>query len=184
MTTKESYDIIQHNINVSKLAEAFALHIQLSEEECQMIAVAGVFLDLGKIAMDYKVFMKKDKLTDNEYEYIKQHSSKSTEILIQSHLISRRILACIIHHHENYNGTGYPSKVSGEAIPIGARILKICDVYYALTEMRPYRKDYCHEEAIKIMEREKENFDPDLLDKFIKYVSRKKEQSQTRDDKC
>lgn len=174
MTTKESYEIVQHNINVSKLAEAFARFLQLSVEECQMIAVAGVFLDLGKIAMDYKVFMKKDKLTDKEYDYIKQHSTKSTQILIQSHLISREILGCIIHHHENYNGSGYPSKISGESIPIGARILKICDVYYALTEVRPYRKDYCHEDALKIMKTEKENFDPYLLNKFIEYISQKR----------
>jgi HD-GYP domain-containing protein (c-di-GMP phosphodiesterase class II) len=173
MTTKDSYEIIQHNMKVSKLAEAFANYLGLSEEIAQMIAVAGVFIDIGKIAMDYKVFSKEKPLTEQEFEYIKQHASKSTEILIQSNLISRDILSCIVHHHESYNGDGYPTKVKGNAIPIGARVIKLCDVYYALTEERPYRKGYSHEEAINIMEKEREKYDPDLLNPFIEFINHK-----------
>lgn len=170
MTTKDSYEIVQHNMNVSKMAEAFCHYLKLDENECQTVAVAGVFLDLGKIAMDYRVFTKAEALTKKEFDYVKQHASKSTELLIQSNLISKEILACIIHHHENYDGTGYPTKVKGESIPFGARVLKICDVYQALTEPRPYRKFFCHEEAVKIMNKEREVYDPELLEQFVNFI--------------
>lgn len=170
MTTKDSYEIVQHNINVSKMAEAFAQYLALSEEQCQMIAVAGVFIDLGKIAMDYKVFTKPGILTDAEFDYVKQHASKSTQMLIQSNMISKDILSCIIHHHENYNGTGYPSKAKGESIPLGARVLKICDVYQALTEPRPYRKYFSHQDALRIMQEEKAVYDPEIISKFVPFI--------------
>ena len=97
MTTDDSYEIIQHNIKVSQMAESFTRYMALSEETAKTVAVAGVFIDLGKIAMDYKVFTKKEMLTEQELLYIQQHASKSTEVLIQSNLISRDILAFIIH---------------------------------------------------------------------------------------
>lgn len=171
MTTEDSYEIVQHNIKVSQLAESFSHYLNLPEEKCQLIAVAGVFIDLGKIAMDYSVFNQKRSLTFDEFEYVKQHASKSTEILIQSHLISREILACIIHHHENYDGTGYPSKLKEDAIPQGARILKLCDVYLALTEKRPYRTSYSQIDAIAIITSENRKFDPILIEAFIKFVN-------------
>ncbi|MDA3845061.1 MAG: HD domain-containing protein [Vallitaleaceae bacterium] len=172
MTTKDSYGIVQHNINVSRLSEAYARELRLSEEQCQVIAVAGVFLDLGKIAMDFKVFTKLGTLTEEEFFYIKQHASKSTQLLIQSNLISKDILSCIIHHHESYDGSGYPSKVKGETIPLGARILKICDVYLALLEARTYRDHYSHMDAINIMLDEKQIYDPELIDKFIPFINK------------
>lgn len=172
MTTKDSYTIVQHNINVSRLAEAFARDMELPEEQCQIVAVAGVFIDLGKIAMDFKIFQKPTSLTDEEFEYVKQHPSKSTQLLIQSNLISKDILSCIIHHHESYDGTGYPAKAKGETIPLGGRILKICDVYMALKESRPYREQFSHMDAIHIMKEDKHIFDPELLDKFIVFIEK------------
>lgn len=173
MTTEDSYEIVQHNIEVSKMAEAFAHFLDMPEEKCKMIAVAGVFIDLGKIAMDFSVFQQKRILTFDEFEYVKQHASKSTEILIQSNLISREILSCIIHHHENYDGTGYPSKLREGAIPEGAMILKICDVYKALTEKRPYRTSYSHKEALVIMLGEKYKYNPALIDAFEQFIELK-----------
>lgn len=178
MTTKDSYEIVQHNINVSKMAEAFGEYLELPEEQCQIIAVAGVFIDLGKIAMDYKVFTKPGSLTDEEFEYVKQHASKSTQMLIQSNLISREILSCIIHHHENYDGTGYPSKAKGESIPLGARVIKICDVYQALTEPRPYRKYFSHEDTMEVMLKEKYLYDPELIEKFVPFIESYRENKE------
>lgn len=171
MTTDDSYEIVQHNIKVSQLAEAFSRYIKLPEDKSRLVSVAGVFIDLGKIAMDYSVFNQKRSLTTEEFEYVKQHASKSTEILIQSNLISREILACIIHHHENYDGTGYPSKLKEDAIPEGARILKICDVYLALTEIRPYRKSYTHQEAMEIIDKESHKYDPMFLKNFEEFIA-------------
>lgn len=178
MTTKDSYSIVQHNINVSRLAEAFAKDLGLSEEQSQMVAVAGVFIDLGKIAMDFKVFKKPGLLTHDEFEYVKQHPSKSTQLLIQSNLISKDILSCIIHHHESYDGTGYPAHAKGETIPLGGRILKICDVYLALKESRPYRQNYSHMDAVSIMIKEKKVYDPELIDKFVVFINKYEQEQQ------
>jgi len=145
-----------------------------------VVAVAGVFIDLGKIAMDFKVFTKVGSLTEDEFTYIKQHASKSTQLLIQSNLISKDILSCIIHHHENYDGSGYPSKVKGEGIPLGARILKICDVYLALLESRTYRDHFSHIEAINIMLKEKPTYDPELIEKFVPFINKYHEEKNNK----
>lgn len=174
MSIKQSYDIVQHNIRVSKLAERIAYAVGLEDEVCQCIAVSGVFIDLGKMAMDADVFNSTRDLTKDEFEYVKQHTTKSTQILMQANHISKDVLMNIIHHHENYDGTGYPNGLIGEQIPIGSRILKICDVFYALVEKRAYREDYSKKEAIQIMDKETEKFDPALMPIFKDMVTSSK----------
>lgn len=171
MSIKQSYDIVQHNIRVSKLAERIAYAIGLDDDVCQCIAVSGVFMDLGKMAMNPEVFSNSRDLTEDEYEYVKQHTTKSTQILMQANHISKDVLMNIIHHHENYDGTGYPNHLIGEQIPVGARILKICDVFYALVEKRPFREDYSKKEAMQIMEKQPEHFDPAIIPVFRDIVS-------------
>lgn len=170
MNIKENYDIVQHNMRVSKLAEKVAYGLNLNEEICQTIAVSGVFIDFGKMAMDSKVFNSKRNLTEEEYEYVKQHTTISTQMLMQANYISKDILMNIIHHHENYDGSGYPSKLIGNQIPIGARILKLCDVYYALIEKRPFREGYPKKEALLIMEKEIETMDAKIFEVFKEFV--------------
>lgn len=174
MSIKESYNIVQHNIRVSKLAERIAYAIGLEDEVCQCIAVSGVFIDLGKMAMDPEVFNNTRDLTEDEYEYVKQHTTKSTQILMQANHISKDVLMNIIHHHENYDGTGYPNQLVGNQIPVGARILKICDVFYALVEKRPFREDYSKKEAIQIMDKEPAQFDPAIIPIFRDIVTSSK----------
>lgn len=170
MSIKETYDIVQHNIRVSKLSEKIAYAMGLDEEICQCIAVSGVFIDLGKMAMNKEVFNNTRDLTEDEYAYVKQHTTKSTQMLMQANHISKDVLINIIHHHENYDGTGYPANLVGEQIPIGARILKICDVFYALLEKRPFREDYSKKDAMQIMDKEVEKFDPKILPVFKEIV--------------
>lgn len=174
MSIKESYNIVQHNMRVSKLAEKIAYAIGLDDDVCMCIAVSGVFIDLGKMAMDYEVFNNTRDLTEDEFEYVKQHTTKSTQILMQANHISKDVLINIIHHHENYDGTGYPNRLVGEQIPIGSRILKICDVFYALLEKRPFREDYSKKEAIQIMDKEIEKFDPRIMPIFKDIVQSSK----------
>lgn len=174
MNIKESYNIVQHNIRVSKLAERIAYALGLDDEICQGIAVAGVFMDLGKMAMDNEVFNSSRDLTVDEYEYVKQHTTKSTQILMQANHISKDVLMNIIHHHENYDGTGYPNNLVGNQIPMGARILKICDVFYALVAKRPFREDYSKKEAIQVMDKELHKFDPAIYPIFKDIVTSSK----------
>jgi len=171
MSIKETYEIIQHNIRVSKLAEKVAYSMGLDDETCQSVAVSGLFLDMGKLSMDKEVFSNSRDLTNDEYEYVKQHTTKSTQMLIQASHVSNEVLSSIMHHHENYDGSGYPDGLKGELIPLGARILKICDVFYALLEKRPFREDYSKKEAILIMSKETEKFDPKIMSVFKEVVS-------------
>ncbi len=174
MSIKESYNIVQHNIRVSKLAERIAYAMGLDEEICQCVAVSGVFIDIGKMAMDTEVFNNSRDLTEDEFEYVKQHTTKSTQILMQANHISKDVLINIIHHHENYDGTGYPNALIGEQIPIGSRIIKICDVFYALVEKRPFREDYSKKEAIQIMGKQLSEFDPAIMPIFKDIVTSSK----------
>lgn len=174
MSIKESYNIVQHNIRVSKLAERIAYAMGLDEEVCQCIAVAGVFIDLGKMAMDTEVFNSSRDLTDDEYEYVKQHTTKSTQILMQANHISKDVLMMIIHHHENFDGSGYPNNLVGQQIPLGSRIIKICDVFYALVEKRPFREDYSKKEAIQVMSKQLAEFDPSIMPIFKDIVQNSK----------
>ena len=162
MSVSESYQIVQHNMRVSRLAEKVAYAIGMDDAICQEIAVAGSFIDIGKLDMDAKVFNNTRDLTDDEYNYVKQHTSKSSQMIMQAKLITKEILMDIIHHHENFDGTGYPDGLAGEDIPVGSRILKICDVFFALLEKRPFREDYSKKEALLIMEKQVHHFDPKI----------------------
>lgn len=170
MSIKESYEIVQHNIKVSKLAEKIGYALGLDEEVCQSIAVSGVFIDIGKMSMNPSVFKNTRDLTEEEYAYVKQHTTKSTQMLMQANHISKDVLINIIHHHENYDGSGYPANLVGDQIPIGARILKICDVFFALLEKRAFREDYSKKDAIQIMDKEKNQFDPKIMPVFKEIV--------------
>ena len=86
---------------------------------------------------------------------------------------SENIIKFIFFHHENYDGTGYYMGLKGEEIPIGSRILRICDVYDALVSERPYKKAYTDKEALNIMLEEKKNFDPKFFSVFFYIISRK-----------
>lgn len=174
MSIQESYNIVQHSIRVSKLAERVAYALGLDTEVCQCIAVSGLFIDLGKMAMDSEVFNNTRDLTEDEFDYVKQHTTKSTQILMQANHVSKDVLMNIIHHHENFDGSGYPNNLIGNQIPIGARIIKICDVFFALLEKRPFREDYSKKDAIQVMSREEEKFDPAIMPIFKDIVTSSK----------
>lgn len=170
MTTKESYLLLEHNANVAKLARKISKKLMLSDEFCDGIYIAGMFCDIGKIQMDSKILNQKNQLTTAEFDYLRRHSSMSTQILVQLNIINSNVLTDIIHHHENYDGSGYPAKLKGEQIPLGSRILRMCDAYFALLEDRPYRVSFSKEAAIEILQKEKEKYDPTIYRCFMEVV--------------
>ena len=174
MTIKNSYDIVQHNIRVSRLAERVAYGIGLEDDECYTISIAGAFIDIGKMSMRMDVFNKTRDLTDEEFEYVKQHTTKSVQMSMQVDEMPKEVFVSIIHHHENYDGSGYPDGLVGEDIPIGARILKICDVFYALIEKRAFREDYSKRNALQFMNKNKYQFDPKIFAIFKEIIGSSK----------
>lgn len=162
-----------HSERVAKYSYILSATLGLSIEDCTQIYVASLLHDVGKIGIPDAVLLKPGKLEDSEYELIQQHGTLSGKILEK--MENFKYLAPMVrHHHEDFNGGGYPDGLQGKAIPLGARIISIADVFDALTTRRIYRGAMPLEKAISIMDSMQENlkFDPDLYDTFIEIVKK------------
>ena len=141
-----------HSERVSDMALKVCQLIGLKNEDTLKIHIAAHLHDIGKIGVPDAVLNKEGKLTDEEFAYIKKHPIIGAEILGKSHKLSE-LSDIVLMHHERFDGKGYPIGKSGVDIPIGARIIAICDSIDAITSNRCYRKahdfDYCYEEIEK-----------------------------------
>jgi|GEM_PF-335899 len=129
-----------HSERVGDLAQKVAQRLDLDEKTIMSIKVAGNLHDLGKIAIPDSILLKKGPLTKNEFELIKQHTNIGADILSQ-HEEHRTASEFVRYHHENYDGSGYPYGLRGEDIPLGARIIRVCDSYDVITSPRPYKNE-------------------------------------------
>ena len=133
----------------------------------QAIEAAALLHDTGKIAVPEHILNKPGKLTPAEFEKMKRHAPIGAEIL-SSIEFPYPVVPIVRHHHENWDGTGYPDKLKGEAIPLGARLLSVVDCYDALTSDRPYRRRMTDAQALTILqERRGTMYDPAVVDAFI-----------------
>ena len=170
MTTSEKYvnqkhllqyslrEQLVHGMRVSNLACGLAKELGLPEDYCYDMAVAGMLHDIGKERVSNALDEDAERLIVEEIHYVRLHSQASYEILKQRGY-SERILQTVMYHHENMDGSGYPENLSGEAIPLGARIIRVCDVYAALTSDRPYRKSFDRKTAVELMIEDIKDFD-------------------------
>ncbi|MGC9043651.1 MAG: HD domain-containing phosphohydrolase [Myxococcota bacterium] len=169
---KDRYTI-GHSERVAKYALELCKGLGLSEEETGRIFQAALLHDIGKIGIRYEELNKPEKLTPKEYEMFKLHPVIGKKIL-QPITFLQDVLPAIYHHHEQYDGSGYPDGLRGDEIPLGARILAIADTYDAMTSDRPYRPALSHEVAIEELKRcSGTQFDPKLVDVFIKVMDKK-----------
>ena len=155
-------------------------HYGLTEQDCQLIATAAVFHDVGKIGIPESILLKPGKLTAKEFEVMKTHTLigdnliKSLEIYHDEPLLQMAAQICR-WHHERYDGGGYPDGLKGEEIPICAQVVSIADVYDALTSARPYKPAFSGEKAIQmILNGECGVFNPVLVDCLLEVVSQQK----------
>jgi putative nucleotidyltransferase with HDIG domain len=156
-----------HSQHVCNYAAALAAKLGWSNEEIEKLRKAALLHDLGKVGIPDGILHKKDKLTDGEFEFIKQHEIISVKILEPIREL-KEILPWILHHHERWNGQGYPHGLAGEAIPMGAQVLALADVFDALVTGRDYKKAFSFEEAVAELERGKgTHFNPEYCDIFI-----------------
>lgn len=157
---EELADAICHGMLVSNMAVLVAKEIGENENFCHEIAVAGLLHDIGKIKMRRYLYQKsEDALQIERVKYVKKHSAYSYEILRKKNAVSLFALEAIYHHHENYDGSGYPDNLKGEEIPLAARILRTCDIFVALTSDRSYRSALDMDTALQVMIDEVKNFD-------------------------
>lgn len=165
---------LNHGIAVSNLAYAVAAELGQDEEFCYQMAIAGMLHDIGKLKLtDYINGQENDPLLIEELKYVRMHSSLGYEEL-KDQGYSELVLQSVLYHHENYDGSGYPSNLRGDSIPLGARILRVCDVYAALSSDRPYRKAFDVSTVIDLMIDEIKNFDMEVFLAFQRVVHNNK----------
>lgn len=159
-----------HSENVMKFTVVLAKHLGLEGKDIEQIKYAGLLHDVGKIGVDEAILNKPGKLTPKEFDQIKKHPELGSRIL-ENVPFFESLVPLIKHHHEFYNGNGYPSGLAGEDIPYGARILSVADAFEAMTSNRPYRKALSHEVAVNIIKKEKgSQFDPEIAEAFLEVV--------------
>lgn len=156
-----------HSDRVSEYAVLIGEHLELSEKDIKTLRIGGLFHDIGKIGVPDSILLKESRLTDDEYSQIKNHPTIGAHILSTSSIF-QEIIPIVKHHHERYDGKGYPSKLAEENIPYLARIVAIADTFDAMTSKRPYRDalpiERVKEEFVKNMGTQ---FDPSLADLFL-----------------
>ena len=157
-----------HSQRVSALSKIIGSIMQLDDQMIKDLEVAGLLHDIGKIGVDQQLLRKDGKLTNEEYEEIKKHPELSYQILKSADSYTK-LADYVLSHHERWDGKGYPRGLSGEDIPLPARIIVIADAYEAITAERAYRKARSHEEAIEeIIRCSGSHFDPKIVDELVK----------------
>jgi putative nucleotidyltransferase with HDIG domain len=148
---------------------ALARHLGITDAaELKALETAALLHDMGKIGVPERILNKPGRLTTTEFEQVKQHVPVGVHILSAIEF-PYPVLPIVRHHHENWDGTGYPDGLSGEAIPIGARVLMVVDCFDALTSDRPYRRRMSTSEAFQILEsRRGTMYDSRMVDAFIR----------------
>ncbi|MEN3008511.1 HD domain-containing phosphohydrolase [Pseudothermotoga sp.] len=161
----------KHSETVKSYAFKMARKLNLDENETRLISCAAMIHDMGKLAIPKTILNKPEKLSPDEFELVKQHPVVAAEIV--KHIKGLEDLATIIrHHHERWDGTGYPDGLAGEDIPLGARIICIADAFEAMTSDRPYRKAMSVEEAVsELLSNAGKQFDPQLVKIFLEILS-------------
>ncbi|HMI47312.1 MAG TPA: HD domain-containing phosphohydrolase [Gemmatimonadaceae bacterium] len=172
MEAKDLY-LRGHSQRVAELAGQLAQELGLEETVCEDLRVAGRLHDVGKIGIREAVLNKPGRLTEDEFEHVKQHVRIGLEILAPLFHI-KQPLKYVEHHHERWDGVGYPLGLSGESIPLGARILCAADTFDALTSKRAYREPL---EPLAALEHLRvdvgKQFDPSVYDALVSVVTKR-----------
>lgn len=162
----------EHSYRVGRLAALIAQEYGCDDGTVMMVDIAARLHDVGKIGVPDAILLKPDKLNDAERQIMRQHTVVGAELLSKSNIPHMQMAEEIArHHHEWWDGSGYPGRLSGTAIPLAARITALADVFDALTHRRPYKKAWPIEEAVaEIASLKGKQFEPELCDIFLTLV--------------
>ena len=163
-----------HSKRVVELSHSLAEALRLNKDEIKTLRFSAAFHDIGKIGIPDKVLLKDTSLNDEEWKIMKSHSTKSEEIVKGLNFENSNIIANIVrHHHEHFDGSGYPDKLKEKEIPIFSRIISIADSYDAMASPRPYHKERNHNEVLNIIKEESGiKHDPELVKLFEKIIEK------------
>ncbi|TLM98285.1 MAG: HD-GYP domain-containing protein, partial [Actinobacteria bacterium] len=159
-----------HSANVSELASGLAQVLGLPGETVQLLELAGLVHDVGKIGISDDILLKAGRLSDEERAAIERHCELGVQILTPARLYD--VLPAVRHHHERWDGAGYPEGLAGHDIPLEARILCVCDAFESMTAGRPYRAARSTEEALdELRACAGTQFDPVITPAFIRMIA-------------
>ncbi len=156
-----------HSLAVSALMITFGRNLGLDEDNVRLLGIGGLVHDLGKMTLPRPILMKPGKLTAEEAGIVRTHPQRGYQLISAIRGTPQEVLDICLFHHEKFDGTGYPHRLVGAQIPYFARIAAICDVYDALTTIRPYKRALSQGEAIDLMMTSQGHFDRELLSAFI-----------------
>ncbi len=169
--TESDYETEEHVERTREMAVRLGKAINLSDTELGRLALLAVLHDIGKIAIPHAILLKPGKLTDEEWEVMKSHTEKGYRIASASKEL-QPIAEYILHHHERWDGNGYPGGQKGEEIPLLSRIITVVDSHDVMVHDRPYHKAMSHEQAVEELLRcSGTQFDPQLVQVFLKVIN-------------
>lgn len=159
-----------HSVAVCALMIALARQLQLDPAQVREAGLAGLLHDIGKMALPDALLNKPGKLSDEEFDQVRQHPQVGQRILLASRQVGGQVLDVCLHHHEKVDGSGYPHRLAGQAIGLFARMGAVCDVYDAITSNRPYKRGWDPAASIHKMAEWKGHFDDRVFQAFVKTV--------------
>jgi len=169
LKTADEYTYM-HSVAVCALMVSLGRQLGLDDAHCRDAGLAGMLHDLGKAAMPQEILNKPGKLTDQEFDIIKTHPVRGYEMLLDGANVSEGAKDVCLHHHERFDGTGYPHKLAGDKISLLARMGAVCDVYDAVTSDRPYKAGWDPAHALSQMATWKGHFDTVVFQSFVKSI--------------
>lgn len=170
LKTKDDYTYM-HSVSVSALMINLARKMRLDEILVREAGMAGLLHDVGKLVIPNDILLKPERLSDEEFEIVRDHPLAGYKILAASKGVSAAALDVCLHHHEKMDGSGYPDKLNGEELQLLTRMAAICDVYDAVTSQRSYNNPWSASEALARMQSWRGHFDQMILRSFVESLS-------------
>jgi HD-GYP domain-containing protein (c-di-GMP phosphodiesterase class II) len=159
-----------HSARTLDMARKLAIHLGCSAQEVRQISLASGLHDIGKVVVPKDVLTKPSRLTVEEWEVIKKHPAVGASLLARSPRL-KRIASLVLYHHERYDGYGYPHRITGEQIPLGARILAVTDAFTTMTDGRVYKEEFTVVQALAELQRCRgTQFDPHIVDAMVDLI--------------
>ncbi len=171
---KQALSGLTHAPVYMEIVKMLGVALKVNSDGLKQLEYASLLHDIGIIDVPYDILSKQGKLSPQEFELIRQHTAHSVALISPVEYL-KPVLPIILHHHEKYDGSGYPSGLKKEQIPLGARVLSVADAFEAMVQSRPYRSSLSVNAALdELVKHSGSQFDPKIVDAFVKLTSQKK----------
>jgi|GEM_PF-2056933 len=168
---REPY-ISGHFLNIARDAELIGEKLGFSGEELIKFRASAMLVDVGRIGLNESIFNKKEKLTLEEFNIVKSHVLRGAEYVEKKLNLFKKGVELVKHHHESWDGSGYPDGLKGKEIPLWARIVSVIDSYHALISKRPFRDPFTEGQAMEFLRQNKgKKFDPEIVDVYLNILT-------------